>query len=431
MSTKLLDIYRSILKYSGLEADSDGLISAVIDGKKQPSLIDGVRMVLPTDHHLRTFMKNEKIVFHPFTENILRGESEVIQKLKLTINVKLNYTIATIGQSLLNLVASPEFHSRLNPEQMEIMTCIKDCDEKAVVNFIQVMINGSKTKVDRLFTNIYLKRGGTIHGKRYSRVGIVSFPFYEDLTNGKVEKIRVKDADTYKQLFKFIFPNIDEADCYNYGSNSQVAPFLDALMKSSCNVASRLNDILLTYKDFIDNYEELMFDSDWIEAFENLDDLTSEIRKIPVQYGNDGTISKPADLPNTPMPVPAPVQQPMQMQPQYQQPQQPMQQPQQPQQQVPRTSRGLSFSALTNAGPMMNPMVPVMPNPFMQQQQPVYNAAMAATVQPPAFAMPVQQPVYAVSQPFVGQDGNMYIQMSNGAVQCIGPAQQMNNMYRV
>lgn len=428
MSTKLLNIYRSILKYSGLEADADGLISAVIDGKKQPSLIDGVRMVLPTDHHLRTFMKNEKIVFHPFTENILRGESEIIQKLKLTINVKLNYTIATIGQNLLNLVASPEFHSRLNPEQMEIMTCIKDCDEKAVVNFIQVMVNGSKSKVDRLFANIYLKRGGTVHGKRYSRVGIVSFPFYEDLINNKVEKVRVKDVETYKQLFKFIFPDIDEPDCYNYGSNSQVAPFLDALMKSSCNIASRLNDILLTYKDFIDNHEELMFDSDWVEAFENLDDLSSEIRKIPVQYGNDGSISTATELPATPMPVPVPVQQqPVQAPQQY--PQNNVAPVQQQAPQVPRTARGLSFSALTGANQPQMPMVPVMPSPFMQQQ-PVYNAAMMASAQPPAFAVP-QQNVYPTTPPFMGSDGNMYIQMSNGSVQYLGPPQQMNNMYRV
>ena len=115
-------------------------------------------------------------------------------------------------------------------------------------------------------------------------------------------------------------------------------------MKSSCNVASRLNDILLTYKDFIDNYEELMFDSDWIEAFENLDDLSSEIRKIPVQYGNDGSISTTTELPNTPMPVPAPVQQqPVQVQQPYPQNNIPVQQ-QTPQ--IPKTSRGLSFSAL-------------------------------------------------------------------------------------
>jgi hypothetical protein len=199
-------------------------------------------------------------------------------------------------------------------------------------------------------------------------------------------------------------------------------------MKSSCNVASRLNDILLTYKDFIDNYEELMFDSDWIEAFENLDDLSSEIRKIPVQYGNDGSISTTTELPNTPMPVPAPVQQqPVQVQQPYPQNNIPVQQ-QSPQ--VPRTSRGLSFSALAGANQPQMPMVPVMTNPFMQQPQPVYNAAMMASAQPPAFAMQ-QQPIFPTSQPFMGPDGNMYVQMSNGSVQYIGPPQQMNNMFRV
>lgn len=374
---KLLDIYRSVLKFVGLEADENGYINTMLDDKKEPACINGLRMVLPVNEQLRGFRPDEKIIFHPLTENILRGESEVFKKIKQCINIKLNFSIGIVAQNLLSLVASPEFHNKLSPEQAELLTSITDADEKSVTNFISQMVKGVKANPDRLFTNIFLKRGGKVRHERFSRVGVVSFPFYQQLIDDKIEGIRVKDKQTFKELFEFIFTEIKDADDYNFGSNSHVAPYLESLLRTAANIASRLNDIIELYKDHIEDADKLLFDSDWLEHFENLDDLIPEIRKIPVQAGNDGSIST-EDVVAAPVAQPQP-QQPQQytpatqyapqapVAPQYQQPAQyqppQMMQPMQPEVKV--TSRGIDFKSLVQA----TPSLAYLPNPIANQMQ--------------------------------------------------------------
>ena len=310
MSDKLNDIYRSILSFAGMEADAQGFITTGVDNRRSPAIINGAQLVLPLTAHLRNSDPKVRMIFHPLTENILRGESEVIAKLKSVINVRLNYTIGTVAVNLINLVASPEFHSRLSPEQQELLTCVSDADEKSQANFVSAMVKGIKTSPERVFSNVYLKRGGTYKGKRYSRVGIVSFPFYEQLVKNELDGVRVKDIKTFKQIFEFMFPDIAEAEEYNFGSDSHVAPYLEALLRSSANVASRLNDLLTLYADFIDESAKISFDSEWMEYFQDLTALLPEIRKVPVQLGNDGSVASTVEEP-----VVAPVQAPVQQQP--------------------------------------------------------------------------------------------------------------------
>lgn len=399
MSFQLNEIYRSVLKYAGLEADNLGFISTVLDTKRTPTVIGGLQLVLPLDNQLRSFDAKQNIIFHPLTENILRGESEVIAKLKSIINVRLNYTIGTVAVNLLKLLASPEYHGKLNPEQLELITSVADADEKTQVNFVSLMVAGIRADPEGVFTRIYLKRGGTYKGKRYSRVGIVNFPFYEKIMEDKVEKIRVKDKETFRQLFEFMFPNISVAEEYNFGSESQVAPYLEALLRSSSNIAARLNDLLTTYSDFIDDAEKIMFDSDWTDYFQDLNALIPEIRKVPMQHGNDGSITlseettkAPAYVANNPPQTAAPYQQPA-MQPTapngYPQPVQP--QVQQPPG-VKVTKRGIDFQSLLQN----NQAVAMAPNALGSQlamqnyQQQMAN--MQQTV--PGWAQPQQPMMY-------------------------------------
>jgi hypothetical protein len=98
---------------------------------------------------------------------------------------------------------------------------------------------------------------------------------------------------------KFIFPEIDVPEAYNYGSSSNTAPYLDALMKTSLKIVMRLADLCELYKPFIKGLgdEDLIFDSDWVEAFDNLDALRAEIRQIPMQAGNEGKAAVEAAAP--------------------------------------------------------------------------------------------------------------------------------------
>jgi hypothetical protein len=296
---KLINIYKDILKYAGLSSDDDGFISTEWGGKKEPTIVGGLRLVLPTRVRLKALDQTNEIMFHPLTENVFRsGESDVIQKLKLILNIRLNYTIGIVAQSLLHTLASPDSHCKLTPLQSNLLTVIKDIDQKTVQNFTNIMVAGLKNKAGRLFINTYLKKGGYLKGVKHSRVGIISFPFYEALIEGKYDKdckeektLRTKDKIAYIAIFEFMFANIKDNEGYNYGSDSRVAPFLDSLLHSTGLVASELNDVINDFEEFIDSADSLLFDSAWSDHFINLESLTPEIRKIPVQFGNDGSVN--------------------------------------------------------------------------------------------------------------------------------------------
>lgn len=379
----LIDTYKSILNFASMEADDDGFVYASIAGTKTPALLDGRRIVLPLSQHLRN--PDEKQIFHPLSENIVRGsESEVITKLKENINIKLNYTFGIIGKSLLSLASSPELHQQLDPDQSDALIALKDADANMVKNFTLLMTSGSKKQFDRLFTNIYLKKGGTVRSKRYSRAGIVVFPVYNMLqkpdNNLFGVKLRVKDKETFKSLYQFVFPGIDVEEAYNYGSDSNIAPYLDCLLKTAANLAGRLNDILDTYKDYIEDADQLVFDSDWLPMFDNLEVLVPEIRHIPMQAGNEGRdrvqeqepepAPAPLMAPSAPppmqpmpgMPYPHPNMMPG-MNPYQQMPPMPNMGYQQPKPEVKTTKRGLDFQSMK----MANPMLGSTPNPLQNQ----------------------------------------------------------------
>jgi hypothetical protein len=379
MSIKLNEIYRSILLFSGLEADENGYISSVHNEKRAPAFIEGKHMVLPLDKQLREFNAEERIIFHPLTENILRGESEVITKLKTVINVKLNYTIGILASNLLELVSSPEFHKRFTPEQAELLTSVNEADSKTSANFTSLMVQGIKTGADRTFVNIYLKRGGTHKNKRYSRVGIVSFQMYEQLLADKIDKIRVKDKETFKQLFEFMFPSIQDPEEYNFGSESSIAPYLESLLRTAANIASRLNDLLLLYGEFIEDAEAFMFDSEWMEHLSDIDALQPEIRKVPVQFGNEGLVTTLVDAaPSAQNSMPQAQLVPMQP---VMMPMQPLAPPE-----IRKTKGGLDFQSLVTASPRLQATPNALHNQLNQNVRPQY----APQQPPPSWAGTMQ-----------------------------------------
>lgn len=404
MSKKLIEIYTSILSYSGLAADSQGCVNIVNGDKREPLFINGQRVVLPTDEQLRNFDNKERIVFHPLTENILRGESEVLTKLRQVINVRLNCTITAIATQLLSLVASSSQHKLLNPEQQELLISVQEVDSKTIDNFISYALGATKVNAERVFVNIFLKRGPNIRGKRHSRGGIVSFPMYEQLLEDKIEKIRVKDKQTFREIMKFILPEIEVEETYNFGSDSNVAPFLEALLRTSANIASRLNDILILYKDFIDDADKLMFDAEWMEYFQDMDALLPEIRKVPVQIGNDGSLIVKEGVQAQPT---APVQAPQPVYAQLGYPVPVAQAPMRPAApELRKVGNRLDFNSLL-AREQANGMMPsnnfpeVAAREYMLSNQAAYQNR-PGMYQPPPAQMPMYQPGTILKDPHTG-----------------------------
>lgn len=420
---KILTIYEQIMDFCGLTVSDDKVYVKTKEGK-EPFLVDGKQLVIPSSNILRNFRPDEMVVFHPMSEDIIKGETPIISKLRYAINVRLNIASAIVIQSLLNLIGSPEYHGKLSPEQTELLYNRIDLDDKTVKAFTSHMIKEVSEKEDRLFVSIYLKRAGMLGKEKYARVGVTTFPFYHSLVTGEKYKFRAKDIDAFKTIQEFIFPDIGNDEAYSYGSDSDVAPYFDALMISSYKIASRLNDLIKLYHDYIDKPESIAFNLDWYDGIKDMDNYKAEIRSIPVSTMLQAPQQEQA-MPVVSQPTSYPVMQPQQLQ----QPMQPAPMQQMPMQQAPvvkETSRGIDFNSLKQAmgvpqqipnafAQQMMPMQQQMPRPYsgdilnrqqMPMQQPMMmQPGMYPMQQMPMQQMPMQQPM--MQQPMPMQQGMM------------------------
>mgnify|MGYP003407292093 CR=1 FL=1 len=295
----LLKLYTEILATGLMSVNDEGLVSQpskyTLGGTVpiEPTLIDGKRLVLPTQKHVDQPDPEEKIIFHPLSENALQGESAVITKLKTMNSVVINMTILNLVSKLIELALSTEEHKKLNPDQSELLSILKNADEKTEKDFMKIVLSGiRKEGAEGLFFKVFLKRGGTVMGKKYARVGVVSFPLYEELTNGENEHygvtLRKKDHGVFAKLLEYILPRIAESHAYDVGSDDDTAPYLDALMQSVASVGVDINARIAEFENLITYADELKIKMGWRKAFKDLSDFTPEIRRIPAQYGNRG-----------------------------------------------------------------------------------------------------------------------------------------------
>lgn len=299
----LIELYQSILDVAKLTTDEDGYVSNELMGNKEPFIINGKRLVLPTSIQLRNPDRESRIVFHPLRENALQtGESEILSTFRNALNTRLNASVALLIANLVRIGTSIAEHKKLNPDQMEYLVILKNADEKTFDTLAKIIAEMPLGQTKKAFVSIYLKKGAKLADRTYKRGGIVSFPFYNDLLEAKDEiygvKIRQKDKVALKALLEYIFGNeIATVNHYSFGSSSDVAPSLESVMGAIKNIGTIINDKVEMFKDILEDTEEMIIPADWVESFDNIEKYLPEIRMIPTQFGNDGI--KPTVTENT------------------------------------------------------------------------------------------------------------------------------------
>jgi hypothetical protein len=356
--SKLIEFYTKVLSFAGLEVDENGKIFSNIIGQKIPILVDEKEMVLPTDAQLRNPSIADKVVFHPIPESKSRGEPPVISKLLHVINIQLNMKAFLTFSSLAHIMHSPEIHKLLSPDQSKVMIQLGSLDKTGFANLNSLLRRGMKAQSSRLFTNVFLKRGGTIGERRYAKVGITSFPLLgmidkDDEIFGM--KLREKDRVSLSKIYSYVFPGAEIKDHYCRGSDSDYLPYLESLLLSSLSIATQLNLVIELFADKIDELEDAEMDFAFFDDMSKINDIIDEARRIPVQPGNVLDAPQPqipgqAPAVHTPgmidmstinnQPVPPPYGYPGMY------PQQPMQQPQ-----VVVTNNGLDWNSVVQANP--------------------------------------------------------------------------------
>lgn len=292
---KLIDVYRAMLDTAGLYVDEDGYVSyRVSKDKLRPYLVKGKRLVIPTRHHL-TNEVDETIRFHPLSENILKGESDVMEKYRTALLVRLNSLSWHILEQLVRIAGSQKEMNQLNPAQSEFLAVLKDVDEKTLEHLLAIRDHYvSKHSLSRSVISLYIKRDAKLNDRAYFRAGITTFPFYKELTeqNEKVVnvKLRVKDRKQLTALMENIFPQLkDNPDWYCRGSNSKVAPTIDALLNTVAAIASSLNAVCELFQKQID--DSITTDG-WEDQLTELDSFERYVRLVPPQPGNEGRDDK-------------------------------------------------------------------------------------------------------------------------------------------
>lgn len=300
----LNNVYKGILKFAGCTTDENGSIFVSLGSDESiPLTIEGKRVVLPTENNLKNPDENT-IVFHPLAESIFKQESDISLRLRKAVNIRLNAVTGLLARNLLTIMSDKEYHKNLEPEQMELVTKLSDIDSNTVDTFMKKFLLDKDISPDKNFIFIYIKKKAGIkelnekgieEEKIYSRGGIVSFPFYEKLSEPTNKKLRVKDVKAYKDVMEYIFTDIHHTDHYNQGSSSRQSPTLIALLKTSVNIASILNDHIYRFKNFIPDYEDLVFDLDFYDYFnkENSDEIIEKlIISVPPQDDSRGVIAE-------------------------------------------------------------------------------------------------------------------------------------------
>lgn len=489
--TKLIQFYRDVLEMAGLAVDNEDMVKTNLSEEPMPAIIkvngDSKRLVLPTDKRLKQTDWSSCIAFHPLNENpfLKQGESKVGEFIRKAIIYRVNLVAHCLMDNILELSIAPALHKKLNPAQLQLMTLTKDADQKTYDNYTKIAEKLGVTNTRDNFASLYSKKQGVIDGVKYARVGVWSFPLYQALVKSTGDvfgiKLRKKDLETYKALMEFIIPNIANEAEYMVGSNNQMSPYSDSLLRSTAKVVLQLNrvtDLLFKGKTFAPAdqaeglHQYLTFNTNWIDITNDISQLEKDVRMIPIQDNQVDTVpqepqhaniqatpamqptvanqgapmypNQPAMPPHAPQPVqPVAQQQPMYQQqqvaqaqpavPAYQQAHVQQQQLQQ-QQYVQQQMQAPGTSAQAHGQPQAKQGVTMSEIANYQQQQAMQSMPMQA-VNPylqPAQQMAMQQaPVIASNNPLVnpmaaaaqlGQvPGQLGTPMPLGTIPAVGP----------
>lgn len=321
---QLLKHYRNLLAMAGLHADEEGMVRR--NGKKDERaknlFVQNKPVVLPVYEQLSSAGISERLVFHPFAESSSKGESVIVAELRTRFCSNLSFALMQLMMKCVVAGASKAEHHKFNPVQAEMLDCVRKIDEKnavSIVNFFTKLL-GMPEKKNVSMVQIYLSRNGTVGDKDYARAGIVTFPLYsvicDELQKSKdreIEGIKMseKDLQYIKNLYEYVFPELAKnPHAYNRGSNSDVAPYMDALMRTVAAVQGMINERMKLLESVLeDGLTQLP--EDWMDAIDALPSLQSEIIQIPLQPGMDGasrvidniTQKNQMDLSSKPAPV--------------------------------------------------------------------------------------------------------------------------------
>jgi hypothetical protein len=299
----LTTVYEEILTSLGCEI-VDGHVLYPGPAESKPVLVDGMPLVIPIKEIRNSAKVRDYQAFHPLSESITLGESPVIKRLKELVVFHLNTTLGVALLDILGVCVDKTRHSTLTPDQLALMSMIPEVDQKTVDLFRNLMAKVTPGGEHQLIT-IYLKRKAEINGHTYNRGAMIAFPIIQELSKPDSKQVfgidvRKKDKATLRALFDWILPEAS-TELYSRGSNSDVAPYFDSLMKTYLLVQHYVNAGIRMFATHTELGKELITETPWKD---DLDNLSRYVGHLPPMVGNEGV--KPSELQRAAASTPTP-----------------------------------------------------------------------------------------------------------------------------
>jgi len=295
---KLVDFYNKALISVGMQSTEEGNIVYTNDESKLVTA-SKKQMVMPIKQQIN-IITEDKILFNPLQEDMIKGMNLSTAKVKVSADRMLANAFNLVIESLALLAKDIELQNKANLELNKFtgeLNKLRKQNMKEIVDapFVTMIskVHSESIKKTSMFGSIAIKidKNKAIEGEKFSKVGSLILPIYEDLLLDStkiydIELKRKKDADIYKTMVEFIIGKNDNDEValsnYTTGSNSLSSPSFIVIYRVYFKLATRLNKLIDGLK---------FINEDIVKAKINLalslDDLSlipefdSELRMIP------------------------------------------------------------------------------------------------------------------------------------------------------
>ena len=258
----LLKTYEHIINMCNYTVDDRGQVRYQINNKPTPVITrdngEEKCIFLPLPANLRDEKLMGQIFFHPFVENLTRGESTVMHWIRKQFNYHYGQCLSRLLFGAVQISVDSSRHNELDNEQIQIISKMGTMDEKFLDAFKKILDNLAKrnSKSSPLILN--LRRGGKIDGVSHSRVARWQAPLVEEIIRATEEAetsslkpsifgvpVRKQDLPVLSKITDVFFPNLDNTELWTAYSDGKDAPFAEAFLRAVYKVVSHTNAIAL------------------------------------------------------------------------------------------------------------------------------------------------------------------------------------------
>lgn len=265
MINKLLSLYKDTLETVNFTVSKDGFVVTKHNPPKAVT-VNGTPLALPTKSHLDTMtsvgedgsINKTKYLFNPLNENVIKGDTKALIKLKAMAEAHIGFTLYTVGNLLLTMASDPKLQKNVDMELSKFLSSLSSAskntdtlvDPNSVKHWTTLYEKTKDVPATEGFIKLFLKKNGRHDGVKYFRLAVLDFPLYNKLKVGTKDtpiygkKLRAKDYGVFSIVFEYMLQNLDEDGMLHLGSNDDTSPAFHSLMRLYLKVMTRLNKIL-------------------------------------------------------------------------------------------------------------------------------------------------------------------------------------------